>query len=110
MLTLTNDCPWNTRLVGPDGTTQYGVTTSSASKNNITTVRNDRNENIATLEWRSLLSDKVVLGESKPISVHRWLKKSIIPFKSYVKCSHSSIGTSVCDSKTLRPQCREIQR
>ena len=89
--------PWNMSLLSPDRTTQYRITTSSVSKDNIAAVH------------EHCYSGVIILGESKPISVH-WLKKSIIPFKSYMKCSHSSIAMAVWLIQNSVPQCHKIQR
>lgn len=80
-LTLSPDNPVNCTLINDEGKTLYIIITEFQPKNTFTTVRNDGNEVIASLQWRDNLPDRVTLGTAKPISLGDWMKKSLIPFK-----------------------------
>jgi len=82
-LCLRNDNVSNCTLSTEDGKVLYTVYTEHTPKT-ITQVRNTENEVIASLEWRETLSDRVTLGDNKPVALNNWMKKSIIPFVSDV--------------------------
>ncbi len=84
-LTLTPDNPSNTTLVTQNGETLYMVITESTKKAMFTLVRNAKEELIASLEWRGVLSDKVTFGDKKPVTMFEWMKRSLVPFKEYVR-------------------------
>ena len=85
--TLTGDS-WNTDLVpSPSGAgPEYTVTTEVhrakwLGKNTEMTVTfthvdtTSTGERVATLEWKDLLADKVMLRGSPPISINSWMKR-----------------------------------
>ncbi|EKM58061.1 uncharacterized protein PHACADRAFT_252049 [Phanerochaete carnosa HHB-10118-sp] len=79
-LTLTPDNVSNTALVSETGRRLYTVSTEHG-KATTTSVRNTRDEVIASLEWRNVFPDKVTIGSKEPILMTEWMKRSIIPFK-----------------------------
>lgn len=80
-LTLTPNNVSNTTLISEDGRRLYTVITEHTKKATVTSVRNFRDEVIASLEWRDVLPDKVTIGERKPVLMTEWMKRSVIPFK-----------------------------
>ena len=80
VLTLAPDNVSNATLTAENGERLYTVSTDHAEKT-VTTVRNAKDEVLATLEWRDVLPDRVTLGDGKQISIGDWMKKSMIPFK-----------------------------
>lgn len=80
-LTLTPDNPSNTTLVSQTGETLYVVVTERTKEAMFTQVRNTKDEIVASLEWRDVLSDKVTFGDKKPITMFEWMRRSIVPFK-----------------------------
>lgn len=80
-LTLTPDNPCNAHLVSETGQTLYTVVTDTTKKATITQVRNAKDEVIASLEWRDVLSDKVTYGDRNPVRMFEWMRRSIVPFK-----------------------------
>lgn len=80
-LALTPDNVSNTTLVSEAGECFYTVCTEHRKKETVTSVRNARDEVIASLEWRDVLPDKVAIGSNKPILMTEWMKRSIVPFK-----------------------------
>lgn len=81
-LALTPDNVSNTTLISEeDGQRLYTVITEHTKKATVTSVRNAEDEVIASLEWRDVLPDKVIIGERKPMSMTEWMKRSVIPFK-----------------------------
>ncbi|KIP08048.1 hypothetical protein PHLGIDRAFT_127291 [Phlebiopsis gigantea 11061_1 CR5-6] len=81
LLTLTPDNVSNTVLISEDGERLYTVITEHTKKTTVTSVRNSRDDVIASLEWRDVLPDKVTVGKNKPVLVTDWMKRSLIPFK-----------------------------
>ena len=84
VLTLTPDNVKNCTITDALGVLVYSVATEYTGKATFTRVRNAKDEIIATLEWRDVLSDKVTIGDRKPMSLGDWMKKSLIPYKEYV--------------------------
>jgi hypothetical protein len=84
-LTLTRDNPCNTTLVSQAGETLYSVVTEHVKKTSTTSVRNARDEIIASLEWRDVRPDRVTYRDNKQISMADWMKKSMVPFKECVE-------------------------
>lgn len=80
-LTLSPDNVSNTTLVSETGERLYIVITEHTKKDTITTVRNARDDVIASLEWRDVLPDRVIFGDTKPTSMAEWMRRSVIPFK-----------------------------
>ena len=81
--TLTNDNPSNTTLVNFSSEyfrPAYTVQTDVNSKT-ITTVKNDADTVIATLEWRESLPDKVTIGDKPPVSLTTWMKFGLLPLR-----------------------------
>lgn len=86
-LTLQPDNVSNTVLVSESGEQMYSVFTEHSKKATVTSIRNSKDEIIASLEWRDVLPDKVTVGERKPMLMTDWMKRSMIPFKEYVLLS-----------------------
>lgn len=80
-LTLTPDNPTNTSISNSDGHVLYSVTTEYTRKATFTQVRDEDEEVIGSLEWKDVLADRVRIGDSKPMSLWDWMKKSPVPFK-----------------------------
>lgn len=78
-LTLTRDNPSNTAILDPDDKLLYTVNTTHG-KATITHVLNADEEELASLEWRDVLPDKVTLGNKAPTSLRDWLHTSLVPF------------------------------
>jgi len=83
-LALSPNNPSNTKLISQTGETLYTVVTEFSRKETVTSVRNARNELVASLEWREVLPDKVTYKNKKPVLMMEWMKKSIVPFKDHV--------------------------
>ncbi|KAJ3552843.1 hypothetical protein NM688_g3935 [Phlebia brevispora] len=79
--TLTPDNPTNTSITNAVGETIYTVVTDRTKKSTYTQVRDVSDEVIGSLEWRDVLADRVRVGNSKPMSLWDWMKKSPVPFK-----------------------------
>ena len=84
VLTLTPDNVKNCTITDALGVIVYTVATEFTGKATFTRVRNAKDEIIATLEWRDVLSDKVTIGDRKSVSLSDWMKKSLIPYKEYM--------------------------
>jgi hypothetical protein len=84
VFTLRPDNPCNTTITRSSGDAQYSIVTENTSKSTFTTVRNAGDEVIGSLEWKDVLSDRVTIGSSRPVSLGDWIKKSKVPFKEYV--------------------------
>ena len=86
-LFLSPDNPSNTIITDDLGRILYFVETSYPDSKTVTTVRDADKNKLAALEWRDVLSDRITFGlETKQIAINDWLKKSRIPFNSYVFC------------------------
>ena len=83
-LTFTPDNPCNTIITSPSGKVLYRVETDASQKEPVTEVSDVADELIASLEWRNVSSDKVILKGKEPVAFNDWMKKSHIPFKEYV--------------------------
>jgi hypothetical protein len=81
-LVLDPDNPCNTNLVDiEDGQILYQVATEHGPRQTVTRVANSAGEIIASWEWRDVRSDILTLGNTPPVSVSHWLRKSVVPFK-----------------------------
>jgi hypothetical protein len=92
-LVLNPDSPTNTHIYDDnDGRILYYVTTMSHSHHGTTTqVQNLYGESIASWLWRDHVhSDVLTLGNSQPMPVNSWLKRSVVPFKEYTIYSNPS--------------------
>ena len=84
VLTLSPDNPSNTTIFDADGKALYTVHTEHTKSATTTRVQNADDEELAALEWREVLPDKVTrAGAPGPVSLREWLKTSLVPF--YVK-------------------------
>jgi|ERR1700735_129432 hypothetical protein len=90
ILTLDPDCPWNCTLDDQQGYIVYDVRTVVKTDTNYTFIRDAADEAIATLRWREVLPDMIMLAEHRFVSVNSWLKKSLVPFNLYVSNSFLS--------------------
>ena len=79
-LVLSPDNPSNTHVIDEDGKILYFVETEFPGNKTLTHVKNGDEEEIATLEWRDVLPDKVALKGQKQQSLSSWLHKGISPF------------------------------
>ena len=80
-LTLSPDNPSNTSIMNTAGDVLYSVITDYAHGKTFTQVRRADDEVIGSLEWREVLSDRVRVGDCRPVSLWDWMKKSAVPFK-----------------------------
>ncbi|KAI1787407.1 hypothetical protein LXA43DRAFT_1098327 [Ganoderma leucocontextum] len=78
-LALTRDNPSNTTIIDADDKALYTVHTTH-NKETVTHVQNADEEELASLEWRDVLPDKVTLGNKAPTSLRDWLHTSVVPF------------------------------
>lgn len=78
-LTLSPDNPSNTAVLDPDGRALYTVHTEHG-KATVTHIQNADAKVLASLEWRDVLPDKVMLGNKSPVSIRDWLHTSVVPF------------------------------
>ena len=78
-ITLAQVNPSNTAILDPDDKFLYTVHTTH-SKATATHVLNADEEELASLEWRDVLPDKVTLGNKAPTSLRDWLHTSLVPF------------------------------
>ncbi|GJE94564.1 hypothetical protein PsYK624_107340 [Phanerochaete sordida] len=83
-LTFSPDNPCNTTITSSEGDVLYNVVTEITKKTTYTQVRDADDEVIASLEWREMLSDRVTIGDRRPVPFSDWMKKSMIPFKEQV--------------------------
>ncbi|KAI0806339.1 hypothetical protein BC629DRAFT_1487050 [Irpex lacteus] len=72
--TFSRDNPCNTTISRSPGEVVYSIVTENAPKATFTIVRDAGDEIIGSLEWRDVLSDRVIIGSNRP--------KSRIPLKS----------------------------
>lgn len=79
-LSLQPDCPWNCTLDDPDDFILYDVKTVVKMHTNYTFIRNANDEVIATIRWRDVFSDMIMLAEGDFMPVSSWLKRSMVPF------------------------------
>ncbi|KZP29468.1 hypothetical protein FIBSPDRAFT_851462 [Athelia psychrophila] len=64
----------------------YDIKTVFQGDTNYTAIRDEHDEIIATLRWRDLFADEIMLsGQSGFSSVRKWLKKSMVPMNYNVK-------------------------
>ena len=80
ILTLDPDCPWNCTLDDPQGHIVYDVRTVAKTDTNYTFIRDASDKVLATLRWREVLPDMIMLAEGHFMSVNTWLKRSLVPF------------------------------
>ena len=84
VLTLSPDNPSNTAILDADCKTLYVVETEHAKAATTTRVHDADGAELAALEWREVLPDRVTLkGGKGPMSLRDWLQTSILP--SFVK-------------------------
>jgi hypothetical protein len=79
-LSLHPDCPWNCTLDDPDDFILYDVRTVVKMQTNYTFIRNASDQVIATIRWRDVLPDMIMLAEGDFMSVNSWLTRSLVPF------------------------------
>jgi hypothetical protein len=81
---LEPDNPYNTNMYDErDGRILYQVMTENRQET-VTYVKNMEGETIAYWQWRDPRPEVITLGNSAPVPVSAWLKKSIMPFKDTV--------------------------
>ncbi|KAJ7593394.1 hypothetical protein C8J56DRAFT_1003137 [Mycena floridula] len=83
-LILSPDDPCNTNIFIEDGRIMYQVATDFGRRT-ITRVLNGAGERIASWEWRDVRSDIITLGQTPPVAVNTWLRKSVVPFKDTIR-------------------------
>jgi hypothetical protein len=88
-LILDPDCPWNCTLDDPEGYIIYDVKTAIKTETNYTFIRDGSDQVIATLKWRDVLPDMIMITEGQFMSVNSWLKKSLMPFNLRVSVEFS---------------------
>ncbi len=81
VLTLAPNNPSNTIITSATGDVVYTVVTEHTKTTTTTQIRNAHEEVVASSEWRDVLPDKITIGNSKPISLGDWMKRSLVPFK-----------------------------
>lgn len=80
-LEITSHDPCRTTLVDEHGKDAYTVTTDESGSNLVTTYKSNSGNTIATLEWHSMVGDKLALNEGEKIQKipsRKWLKSSKI--------------------------------
>ena len=81
VLTLSPDNPSNTTIFDADNKALYTVHTEHTKAATTTRVQNAEDVELAALEWREVLPDKVTLAGGKgPMSLREWLRTSLVPF------------------------------
>lgn len=90
-LTLTPDNPMNTTIASSLGSVLYTSTTESTNSMMFTRVHGASGEVLGSLEWRDVLSDRVILGDAPPVAFNDWIKKSLVPFREFV-CHFLSVA------------------
>ena len=81
VLTLSPDNPSNTTIFDADNKALYTVHTEHTKAATTTRVQNAEDVELAALESREVLPDKVTLAGSKgPMSLREWLRTSLVPF------------------------------
>ncbi|EKM58086.1 uncharacterized protein PHACADRAFT_252089 [Phanerochaete carnosa HHB-10118-sp] len=83
-LTFTPDNPCNTTITSSSGKVIYRVTTDASVKDPVTQVYDASDEVIASLEWRNVHSDRVILWGHDPVAFSDWVKKNHMPFMDEV--------------------------
>ncbi|KAF7974724.1 hypothetical protein HWV62_11391 [Athelia sp. TMB] len=81
-LTLQSDCPWKTCIMDAEGYIVYDIRTVFHGDTNYTTICGENEDILATLRWRDLFADEIMLpgrGDTSFSSVRKWLKKSVVP-------------------------------
>lgn len=78
-LSLSPNNPCNTTLYDADEKALYTVFTEH-DKETTTYVKNADEEVLASLQWRDVVPDRVILGKKAPVSLRDWLHTSIVPF------------------------------
>lgn len=67
-------------MMDSEGYIIYDIKTVFQGDTNYTAIRDEHDEIIATLRWRDLFADEIMLsGQSGFSSVRKWLKKSMVP-------------------------------
>jgi hypothetical protein len=85
-LRFERDNPCNTTIVDPDGNRSYTVATDFPKPDKPVTRLHDGIGNlIAEWTWRDARSDLLTIRDRPETPASAWLKKSIIPFREYVK-------------------------
>ena len=93
VFTFHPDNPCNTEIRTSTGRVAYRIDTTTTELNTLTVVRNSFGSVLATLEWKEFLSDRVTLGTGNPMSLNSWLKRSLMPFSTYVFISSFLISS-----------------
>jgi len=86
ILNITPDHPLNCHITEEkeSGKVLYSVSTHTTDEGTWMTVKNAYGDAIASLEWREVRADRVIIGDRKPVSLWDWLKKGMIPFRDEV--------------------------
>ena len=87
-ITLAQVNPSNTAILDPDDKFLYTVHTTH-SKATATHVLNADEEELASLDWRDVLPDKVTLGNRASTSLRDWLHTSPVPSARKGECHDS---------------------
>ena len=80
-LVFETDNVCNTRIFDSDTDALVYDVTTEIGKETVTKVKRDDGETIASWEWHDFRSDVITLGQSPPVSVDAWLRKSLLPFQ-----------------------------
>lgn len=83
-LTLDRRVPWKTAVIDSEGYVLYDVNTFLQGDTNYTVIRDEHDETIATVRWRDVLPDQIMLRMGTFVSLSNWLKKSIMPMNKWV--------------------------
>ena len=81
------DQPTNTTIYDKNNNLLYTIKTKRIIKSAnkpiklVTEFRTHNGELIADLEWNDFFTDTLTLKGSRPQSVDKWLRRSILPFK-----------------------------
>ena len=79
-LSLHPDCHWNCTLDNPDDFIVHDVRTVVKMQTNYTFIRNASDQVIATVRWKDVLPDMIMLTEGSFMSVNSWLTRILVPF------------------------------
>jgi len=85
-LRFERDNPCNTTIVDQDGNMFYAVTTDFAKPDKpVTRLHDGTGKLAAEWTWRDARSDLLTIRDRPQTPAGAWLKKSIIPFREYVR-------------------------